>query len=101
MINDSKTTYRRFASSMLKVLLLACITFFSFDSFAQSINGIRIDTDGYPVTVYINGTRVSAPAASCFIANLRPDNYRIEVYQANGYSSKKGRLLFRESVYYN
>lgn len=42
--------------------------------------GIRIVSTGSPVSVYLDGEQVSPPAQSCFIANLKPGEYRIEAY---------------------
>ena len=58
-------------------LLLLCGTLYSN---AQTLAGIALSCDR-PVVFFVNGTQVSLPAQSCFIADLGRGNYRIEARQ--------------------
>ena len=46
---------------------------------AQSVNGIRIDGGNTPILVYLGGNQISLPTTTCFIANLNPGHYTVEV----------------------
>lgn len=89
---------------MYRCIAIACLALISMCVQAQPLKGIRIDTDDKKAVVYINRQQVSAPASSCFIANLRPGNYLVEVYRAKGSHHgdyrKSSRLMFRENVFY-
>ena len=71
---------------------------------ARSLHGIRVEADKGNIIVYVDGVQVCSPVRSCFIANLRADYYRLEVYEASkkdyGYESHRGRLLYNERIYY-
>ena len=71
---------------------------------AQSISGIRVDAGNNLVLVYVNGKQISLPTSSCFIANLHQGRYALEVYDTQAYGPGRplvrGKLMYRESVYY-
>lgn len=58
---------------------------------AQPVSGIRIDGGDTPILVYFGGRQMCYPTTTCFVANLKPGNYTIEVYAS--------RPLARENVY--
>ena len=72
---------------------------------AQSISGIRIDGGDTPILVYFGGKQMCYPTTTCFVANLKPGNYTIEVYASRstrpGERVWKGERLYNERVYFN
>lgn len=89
---------------MRKIIFSLCFLFVAITMYAQQINGIRVESADTPIVVYINGQQMCNPAQSCFIANLKPGNYTIEVYATPSGSShkhqQKGRKLYDERFYY-
>ena len=65
---------------MRKIIISFCILFAALSLQAQSVNGIRIDGGNTPILVYLGGNQISLPTTTCFIANLNPGHYTVEVY---------------------
>lgn len=82
----------------MKKLLFILITLLYTASFvkATDIKGIRVESDGYPILVYLDGAQMCSPVYSCFIANLRAGSYRVEVYNA-----RSNQRVYLENIYYN
>lgn len=78
----------------LLILLLAV----SATQAARPLRGIRIVCPGAPVTIYLNEEKVSSPTNSCFIANLKSGDYRIEAYDGYGGNKRGGNPVFSETV---
>ncbi len=72
---------------------------------AQSVSGIRIDGGNTPILVYFGGRQMCYPTTTCFVANLNPGNYTIEVYASRSLVREnvygKERRLYNERVYFN
>ncbi|GAE85445.1 DUF4476 domain-containing protein [Bacteroides reticulotermitis] len=90
---------------MRKIIVSLCILFAALTLKAQTISGIRVDGGNIPVLVYISGNQMCLPTTTCFVANLRPDYYRIEVYATRntrpGERVWRGDKLFDERMYFN
>lgn len=90
---------------MRKIIVSLCILFAALALKAQTINGIRVDGGNIPILVYISGNQVCLPTTTCFVANLRPDVYRVEVYATRNTRSGeriwKGEKLFDERIRFN
>lgn len=72
---------------------------------AAPLRGIRVESSGDPIVVFLNGEPICSPSVSCFIANLSAGYYAVEVYDAR-YSGrqergKRGELLYNQRVYYS
>lgn len=86
--------------------ILAAVAFTAFVSVstaqAQMADGIRIDGGDQPVIVCMDRKQISLPSTSCFIANLRPGNYLIEVYTPRpprrGQAAEKGERIFHDRI---
>ena len=76
---------------MRKIIISFCILFAALSLQAQSVNGIRIDGGNTPILVYLGGNQICLPTTTCFIANLNPGHYTVEVFAT--------RLPVRESEY--
>ena len=76
---------------MRKIIISFCILFAALSLQAQSVNGIRIDGGNTPILVYLGGNQISLPTTTCFIANLNPGHYTVEVFAT--------RFTVRESEY--
>ena len=80
---------------MRKIIISFCILLAALSLKAQSISGIRID----------GGKQMCYPTTTCFVANLKPGNYTIEVYASRstrpGERVWKGERLYNERVYFN
>lgn len=50
---------------------------------AQNLNGFNIQVNDEKVVVLVNGQQVCNPTLSCFVANLQPGPYTVEVYRAS------------------
>lgn len=83
---------------MRTIIISFCFLLAALSVKAQSISGIRIDGGDTPILVYLDGRPINEPATSCFIANLRPGTYMIEVY-ATRYTRPGERLWKGESLY--
>jgi hypothetical protein len=72
---------------------------------AAPIYGIRIESTENPVIIFFDGEQVSVPTMSCFIANLNPGDYRIEVYEVDYLGSndrgRKGDLIYDNIIYFS
>ena len=83
-----------------KILFSICFLLASFSIAAAPLDGIRIESEGQPIIVLIDGQQVCTPTLSCFIANLRGGSYRVEVYAArHGNNLSKENLLYDERVF--
>ena len=90
---------------MRKIIISFCILLAALSLKAQSISGIRIDGGDTPILVYFGGKQMCYPTTTCFVANLKPGNYTIEVYASRstrpGERDWKGERLYNERVYFN
>ena len=87
--------------NLLVCIFIACV---SFSLQGRTVNGIRISAGDNLVIVYMDGKQISQASTSCFIANLTPGRYLIEVYDATHYRRRpeqRGKRLFRERLYFN
>ncbi|MBC8592223.1 DUF4476 domain-containing protein [Oscillospiraceae bacterium N12] len=74
--------------------LLAAVSLKAF-----SLDGIRIESPGERIVVFVDGQRICEPTNSCFVANLR-GNCRVEVYAAHRSDDyRREDALFDERVY--
>lgn len=67
---------------------------------AQALDGIRVVCPTAPVRVYVDGTEVSLPTNSCFVANLSRGSYRIEAYIPSNVEGQRGKRIFSQEVVY-
>lgn len=90
---------------MRKIIISFCILFITFSLKAQMISGISVNGGNIPILVYIGGNQVCFPTTSCFITNLKPDYYTVEVYATRytgpGERAWKGERLYSERIYFN
>lgn len=90
---------------MRKIIICFCILLATLSLKAQTISGISVDGGNIPILVYIGGNQMCLPSTSCFIANLRPDYYTVEVYATRrtrpGERVWKGERLYTERIYFN
>lgn len=90
---------------MRKIIISFCFLLAVLSLKAQSVNGIRIDGGNTPILVYLGGSQVSLPATSCFVANLKPGYYTVEVYATRsaraGERLWKGQRLYNQRIYFN
>lgn len=88
-----------------KVLISLCLLFALLPLGAQTVKGIRIDGGNTPILVYLDGTQMCVPAVSCFIANLHPGSYLVEVFDVRpsrpGERVRKGERLYSERVHFD
>ncbi len=73
---------------------------------AASLRGLRIESTGQPIIVFVDGTQVCTATSSCFVANLPGGNYKVEVYEAvpgrrGDTGIHTGNLLYSEYVRYS
>lgn len=90
---------------MRKIIISFCILFAALSLQAQSVNGIRIDGGNTPILVYLGGNQICLPTTTCFIANLNPGHYTVEVFATRftraGERVWKGEKLYKELVYFD
>ena len=90
---------------MRKIIISFCILLAALSLKAQSLNGIRIDGGDSPILVYFGGNQMCLPATSCFVANLKPGYYTVEVYASRftrpGERVWKGQRLYNERIYFS
>lgn len=90
---------------MRKIIISFCILFAALSLQAQSVNGIRIDGGNTPILVYLGGNQICLPTTTCFIANLNPGHYTVEVFAARftraGERVWKGEKLYKDLVYFD
>ena len=90
---------------MRKIIISFCILFAALSLQAQSVNGIRIDGGNTPILVYLGGNQISLPTTTCFIANLNPGHYTVEVFATRftraGERVWKGEKLYEDLVYFD
>lgn len=89
---------------MRKIIISFCILFAALSLQAQSVNGIRIDGGNTPILVYLGGNQICLPT-TCFIANLNPGHYTVEVFATRftraGERVWKGEKLYKDLVYFD
>lgn len=77
----------------------------TFSIKAASLHGIRIENTENPIIIFVDGEQVSTPTMSCFIANLNPGNYRIEIYEVESIErndrERRGDLLYDNIIYFS
>ena len=90
---------------MRKIIISFCILFAALSLQAQSVNGIRIDGENTPILVYLGGNQICLPTTTCFIANLNPGHYTVEVFATRftraGERVWKGEKLYKDFVYFD
>lgn len=90
---------------MRKIIISFCILFAALSLQAQSVNGIRIDGGNTPILVYLGGSQICLPTTTCFIANLNPGHYTVEVFATRftraGERVWKGEKLYKDLVYFD
>ena len=90
---------------MRKSIISFCILFAALSLQAQSVNGIRIDGGNTPILVYLGGNQICLPTTTCFIANLNPGHYTVEVFATRftraGERVWKGEKLYKDLVYFD
>ena len=90
---------------MRKIIISFCILFSALSLQAQSVNGIRIDGGNTPILVYLGGNQICLPTTTCFIANLNPGHYTVEVFATRftraGERVWKGEKLYKDLVYFD
>ena len=90
---------------MRKIIISFCILFAALSLQAQSVNGIRIDGGNTPILVYLGGDQICLPTTTCFIANLNPGHYTVEVFATRftraGERVWKGEKLYKDLVYFD
>ena len=90
---------------MRKIIISFCILFAALSLQAQSVNGIRIDGGNTPILVYLGGNQICLPTTTCFIANLNPGHYTVEVFATRftraGERVRKGDKLYKDLVYFD
>ena len=88
---------------MRKIIISFCILLAALSLKAQPVSGIRIDGGDTPILVYFGGRQMCYPTTTCFVANLKPGNYTIEVYASRptrpGERVWKGERLYNDRVY--
>ncbi len=81
---------------------ILCTMFTAVAVYAQNPSGIHVEAGTRRVVVFLDGTQMSIPTNSCFIANLRNGRYLLQVYDASqippGYSRPGSRPLHRQTV---
>lgn len=89
---------------MRKIIITFCILLAALSLKAQTVKGIRIDGGNTPILVYVGGNQMCLPTTSCFVANLKPGYYSVEVYETRfgrpGERVWKGEKLYSQRVYY-
>lgn len=87
------------------IIISFCILFAALSLQAQSVNGIRIDGGNTPILVYLGGNQICLPTTTCFIANLNPGHYTVEVFATRftraGERVWKGEKLYKDLVYFD
>lgn len=90
---------------MRKIIISFCILFAALSLQAQSVNGIRIDGGNTPILVYLGGNQICLPTTTCFIVNLNPGHYTVEVFATRftraGERVWKGEKLYKDLVYFD
>ena len=90
---------------MRKIIISFCILFAALSLQAQSVNGIRIDGGNTPILVYLGGNQICLPTTTCFIANLNPGHYTVEVFATRftraGERVWKGEKVYKGLVYFD
>lgn len=90
---------------MRKIIISFCILLAALSLKAQSVSGIRIDGGNTPILVYFGGNQMCLPTTTCFVANLNPGYYTVEVYTTRftrpGERVWKGKRLYSERVYFD
>ena len=90
---------------MRKIIISFCILFAALSLQAQSVNGIRIDGGNTPILVYLGGNQICLPTTTCFIADLNPGHYTVEVFATRftraGERVWKGEKLYKDLVYFD
>ena len=90
---------------MRKIIISFCILFAALSLQAQSVYGIRIDGGNTPILVYLGGNQICLPTTTCFIANLNPGHYTVEVFATRftraGERVWKGEKLYKDLVYFD
>lgn len=90
---------------MREIIISFCILFAALSLQAQSVNGIRIDGGNTPILVYLGGNQICLPTTTCFIANLNPGHYTVEVFATRftraGERVWKGEKLYKDLVYFD
>ncbi len=90
---------------MRKIIIRFCILLAALSLKAQSVNVIRIDGGNTPILVYLGGNQICLPTTTCFIANLNPGHYTVEVFASRftraGERVWKGEKLYKDFVYFD
>lgn len=90
---------------MRKMIISFCLLFAALSLKAQSMSGIRIDGGNRPILVYLGENQMCLPTTTCFVANLKPGYYTVEVYATRftrpGERAWRGDRLYSDRVYFD
>lgn len=90
---------------MRKIILSLCLLLATLAVQAARLNGIRVETSGNRVVVYIDGQQICTPTTNCFFSTTLGGTFRVEVYSARsarpGERGANGKLLYDQRVYLN
>ena len=83
-----------------RLLITLCLTLTCLLTKAQTINGISVSTNSNQekIVVVLNGQPMCEGTQSCFIANLHPGTYKIQVFPA---SEMDRHIASRHLLYYD
>ena len=81
---------------MRKIIISFCILLAALSLKAQPVSGIRIDGGDTPILVYFGGRQMCYPTTTCFVANLKPGNYTIEVYASR--PTRPGERVWKDII---
>ncbi len=90
---------------MRKLIISFCLLVAAMSIQAIPLKGIRIESAGQPILVFVNDVQMCTASNSCFVANLSIGNYKVEVYAATPgrrgeTGGRKGERLYSERVQY-
>lgn len=90
---------------MRKLIISFCFLIAALSLQAASISGIRVESSGNRIVVYVDGRQICTPTTNCFFATSRGGAYRVEVYAVRptrpGERVSNGKLLYDERVHLN
>ena len=86
-----------------RCMLLCCLVFSMLAAAAQRLNGISVEGNYNRIVVFLDGQQMCEGTSSCFIANLRPGTYHVEVFRADEMRRpvSSRRPLYRDRVRYS
>ena len=95
--------YKNAPMNTKRILLVCCLLIMALAAKAQRLSGLSIEGEYTKMVVVLNGQQMCEGTTSCFIANLSPGTYNVQVFRADEMQRHAAarRPLYQDRIRYS